>query len=145
MIIMAEMCLCPSDEGVFDSHTNMFVHIIRQQVDLWFIDSTTHPSGAPQGPTIDISRSTIDLGVIAPLYYTAVPNQAPSYPLTRNHLPQGGHLGWENSSVRFTESDEDRRKRVLQKHRHGGWLPPFQLSERTGSIIITSARALPDT
>jgi hypothetical protein len=31
-----------------------------------------HPSGAPPGHIIDISRSTIDLGLIAPLYYTAV-------------------------------------------------------------------------
>jgi hypothetical protein len=72
MTIMAEMCLCPSDEGAFDSLTNMFVHMIRQQVDLWIIDSTMYPSGAPQGHIFDISRSTIDLGVIAPLHYVAV-------------------------------------------------------------------------
>jgi hypothetical protein len=72
MTIMAEMCLYPSDEGAFNSHTNMFVHMIRQQADLWIIDSTMHPSGAPPGHIIDISRSTIDLGLIAPLYYAAV-------------------------------------------------------------------------
>jgi hypothetical protein len=72
MAIMDKMCLCPSDEESFDSHFNMFVHVIRQQVDIWIIDSTMHPSGAPQGHIIDISRSTIDLGVIAPLYYAAV-------------------------------------------------------------------------
>jgi hypothetical protein len=50
----------------------MFVHMIRQQVDLWIIDSSMHSSEAPQGHIFDISRSTIDLGVIAPLYYVAV-------------------------------------------------------------------------
>jgi hypothetical protein len=70
--IMAEMCLCPSDEGAFDSHTNIFVHTIRQQVDLWIIDSTMHLSRAWPRHIIDMFRPTIDLGVIAPLYYAAV-------------------------------------------------------------------------
>ena len=70
--IMADTCLWPSDEGMFDSHTNQFVHLIRQLADLWAISSTISPFRAPPGHLIDMSRSVVDMGWIPPLYYTAV-------------------------------------------------------------------------
>jgi Fungal specific transcription factor domain len=70
--IMADMCLCPSDEGVFDSHTNQFVHLIRQLADLWAISSTIFPFRAPPGHLINMSRSIVDMAWIPPLYYAAV-------------------------------------------------------------------------
>jgi hypothetical protein len=72
MTIMTEMCLCTKDEGAFDSQANKFAHMIKQQVDLWITDFAMQPSGAAPGHIIDTSRSTIYLGVIAPLDYVAV-------------------------------------------------------------------------
>ena len=70
--IMADMCLCPCDEGLYDSHTDQFVHLIRQLADLRAISSTIVPFRAPPGQLFDMSRSIVDMGWIPPLYYTAV-------------------------------------------------------------------------
>jgi Fungal specific transcription factor domain/Fungal Zn(2)-Cys(6) binuclear cluster domain len=66
--IMADTCLRPSDESVFDSHTNQFVLLIRQLANLW----TTSPVQALPGHLMDMSRSVVDMGWIPLLYYAAV-------------------------------------------------------------------------
>jgi hypothetical protein len=70
--IMADMCLRPSDESVFDSHTNQFVLLIRQLASLWTTASTTSPVQALPRHLMDMSRSVVDMGWIPPLYYAAV-------------------------------------------------------------------------
>lgn len=71
--IMAEVCLCPNDEGVFDFHSDQFESLISEAIDLWRsgpareISESNHPQNS-----IRISRSIIDLGCIAPLHYTAL-------------------------------------------------------------------------
>lgn len=67
--IMAATCLQPSDESVFDLHTNQFVLLIRQLAKLWIIASTTSPVQDLPG---EMSNSIVDLGWIPPLYYVAV-------------------------------------------------------------------------
>jgi hypothetical protein len=70
--IMTDVCLCPSDEAMFDSHNDQFIHLIRQLADLWVISSTIFPIRAPPGHVTNISRSIVDTGWIPPLYYAAV-------------------------------------------------------------------------
>ena len=70
--IMADTCLRPNDESVFDSHTNQFVLLIRQLANLWTITSTTSPVQALPGHLIDMSTSVVDIGWIPLLYYAAV-------------------------------------------------------------------------
>ena len=70
--IMVDTCLRPSDESVFDSHTNQFVVLIRQLASLWTIASTTSPVQALPGHLMDMSRSVVDMGWIPLIYYAAV-------------------------------------------------------------------------
>jgi hypothetical protein len=70
--IMVDTCLRPSDESVFDSHTNQFVVLIRQLASLWTIASTTSPVQTLPGHLMDMSRSVVDMGWIPLLYYAAV-------------------------------------------------------------------------
>ena len=70
--IMADTCLRPCDESVFDSHTNQFVLLIRQLANLWTITSTTSPVQALPGHLMDMSSSVVDLGWMPLLYYAAV-------------------------------------------------------------------------
>ena len=70
--IMADTCLRPSDESVFDSHTNQFVLLIRQLANLWTITSTTSSVQALPGHLVDMARSVVDIGWIPLLYYAAV-------------------------------------------------------------------------
>lgn len=70
--IMTDTCLRPSDESVFDSHTNQFVFLIRQLAKLWTLASMDSPLEAAPAHIMDMSRSVIDVGWIPPLYYTAV-------------------------------------------------------------------------
>ena len=70
--IMADTCLRPSDESIFDSHTNQFVLLIRQLANFWTAASTTSPVQALPGHLMDMSRSIVDVGWIPLLYYAAV-------------------------------------------------------------------------
>jgi hypothetical protein len=75
VVIMAHACLYPSDEHIFDLHTDQFVHVISQFIGLMEITSINHPvSPAPasSGYLFSMAISIIDIGSIAPLYYTAV-------------------------------------------------------------------------
>ena len=68
--IMACICLCPGDEGVFDSYTYKFVKIVGNLTDLFkgrlgdirVPEPTSHP--------FTMASSIIDMGCIPPLYYT---------------------------------------------------------------------------
>lgn len=69
--IMAETCLQPSDEMVFDSSTNQFLQLVRHLPTLKR-EATIHwPVHNILGCSLDISRSIIDMGWIPPLFYAA--------------------------------------------------------------------------
>ncbi|KAJ9149757.1 C6 zinc finger domain protein [Pleurostoma richardsiae] len=70
--IMADVCLYPDDEMVFDLHTSAFVHLITQLVDLWALSAPGHVPRARSGRVVDMSRSIVDMGWIPPLYYVAI-------------------------------------------------------------------------
>jgi hypothetical protein len=67
--VMADTCLQPQDESIFDSHTNHFVSMIDQSTNLWVLGSQ---EGAVSGHNLNMSRSIVDIGWIPPLYYTAL-------------------------------------------------------------------------
>jgi hypothetical protein len=69
--IMADACL-RQDESIFDSHTQRFVFILKQSVVMWQTNQSGLPHRPLPWPSIHMSRSIIDIGWIAPLYYTAL-------------------------------------------------------------------------
>lgn len=70
--IMADACLCLDDEFVFDSHTERFISILNTAVVLWKTGLPDYPARPLPWPRIYMSRSIVDIGWIAPLYYTAL-------------------------------------------------------------------------
>ncbi|CAM1501261.1 Fc.00g104230.m01.CDS01 [Cosmosporella sp. VM-42] len=69
--IMAHVCLSVDDESCFDSHTDDFVVMIEQSIDLVKTIQSTDLSNTPFDHKSDISPFVADLGWIPPLYYTA--------------------------------------------------------------------------
>ncbi len=71
--IMADTCLRPGDEEAFDAHTGQFVHLVAQLTDLWLLSSAAVPELARwPAHRLDMARSIVDMGWVAPLYYAAV-------------------------------------------------------------------------
>ena len=70
--IMADACLWPDDEFMFDSCTDQFVSLIEQLTNVWRIRTSSPEVHAVQGHLMDMSRSIVDIGWIPPLYYTAL-------------------------------------------------------------------------
>ena len=70
--IMADTCLWPDDELMFDSYTNEFVSLITQLANMWKIRSSNSQVQALPGRLMDMSRSVVDIGWIPPLYYVAL-------------------------------------------------------------------------
>ena len=70
--MMAEACLNTDDESFYDMHTPKFVSIVEHAVNLAFIVTTTDSSGTRFAHTPDIPPFIADLGLNAPLYYTAL-------------------------------------------------------------------------
>lgn len=70
--IMADTCLRLDDESVFDSHTQHFVSILTESIAMWKTGQSELLHGYVQWPCIHMSRSIVDIGWIAPLYYTAL-------------------------------------------------------------------------
>ncbi|CAM1501319.1 Fc.00g104810.m01.CDS01 [Cosmosporella sp. VM-42] len=70
--IIAETCLQPDDEMVFDSHTDMFASLINQLAKLRISTSTVYPIRYLPRQLADMTRSIIDMGWVPPLYFIAV-------------------------------------------------------------------------
>lgn len=70
--IMTNACLRQDDESIFDSHTNNFLFILNQSVAMWQTNQHVFQHKPLPWPCIHMSRSIIDIGWIAPLYYTAL-------------------------------------------------------------------------
>lgn len=70
--IMANACLRQDDESIFDSYTQGFVFILNQSVVMWQTNQSGLPHKPLPWPRIHMSRSIVDIGWIAPLYYTAL-------------------------------------------------------------------------
>ncbi|KAM0518867.1 hypothetical protein ACHAPE_003857 [Trichoderma viride] len=70
--IMADTCLRLDDESVFDSHTQQFVSILTESIAMWKTGQSELLHGYLRWPCIHMSRSIVDIGWIAPLYYTAL-------------------------------------------------------------------------
>ena len=72
LTIMGDTCLCPSDELVFDSHTDQFAYLIELLADLWAFGSNVSTFENSSRDVFNMSRSIVDMGCIQPLYYVAV-------------------------------------------------------------------------
>lgn len=70
--IMASACLRQDDESIFDSYTQQFVFILSQSIVMWQTNQSSLPHEPLPWPRIHMSRSIVDIGWIAPLYYTAL-------------------------------------------------------------------------
>ncbi|KIW30542.1 uncharacterized protein PV07_06280 [Cladophialophora immunda] len=71
--IMADTCLRADDESVFDVHTQRFVSILDRAIVMWKAGRAEHTVAGPlPWPRIHMSRSIVDIGWIAPLYYTSL-------------------------------------------------------------------------
>lgn len=70
--IMADTCLRLDDESVFDSHTRQFVSILTESIAMWKTGQSEPLHKYLRWPCIHMSRSIVDIGWIAPLYYTAL-------------------------------------------------------------------------
>jgi Fungal specific transcription factor domain len=68
--VMAHACLSPTDEWLYDSHTNDFVSMIMKLMFLRKISPAL--SEAIHGEISGKSKTVMDLGWIPPLYYTAI-------------------------------------------------------------------------
>lgn len=70
--IMADVSLTPGDEMAYDSHNERFLNLIRQLVLVWPTMLPRGPLWGPLGHLADMNRSIVDMGIIPPLYYTAL-------------------------------------------------------------------------
>lgn len=68
--IMTAVCLCPGDEEVFDAHTHLFVRRLSQLDGIWPLAAEFNAS--PPGHLMYMAGSIVDMGCVAPLYYTAI-------------------------------------------------------------------------
>lgn len=71
-IIMAETCLQPGNEMLYDQHVEKFILMISQAPKLWSLALKKIPINALPTTSIDMARSIIDIGWIPPLFYTAI-------------------------------------------------------------------------
>ncbi|KUJ10884.1 uncharacterized protein LY89DRAFT_596132 [Mollisia scopiformis] len=71
--IMANTCLFPDDESVYDLHTDKFVCLLQHLLDLWIVTMDS-PDNVVDPLPINLvnARSIMDIGWMAPLYYIAV-------------------------------------------------------------------------
>ncbi|KAE8446367.1 hypothetical protein EG329_012116 [Mollisiaceae sp. DMI_Dod_QoI] len=70
--IMAETCLRPRNESIFDSQTSQFLLIIRQSIAIRTTASAASPTQAQPERVTNMARSIVDLGWIPPLQYVAI-------------------------------------------------------------------------
>ncbi|RKU49277.1 hypothetical protein DL546_009732 [Coniochaeta pulveracea] len=68
--IMVAVCLCPGDEEAFDAHTDLFIHLLSQLEEIRALAEEVFV--APPGHLIYMAGSIVDMGCLAPLYYTAI-------------------------------------------------------------------------
>lgn len=74
--IMLEVCLCPGNESIFDSHTTQFVFLVGKLSELWaeagtYLPTRLCPKLRP-GNFVDMAQSYVDVGWLPPLYYAAI-------------------------------------------------------------------------
>ncbi|KAH6991129.1 hypothetical protein BKA56DRAFT_610688 [Ilyonectria sp. MPI-CAGE-AT-0026] len=74
--IMLEVCLCPGNESIFDSHTTQFVFLVSTLSELCAEAGTYLPTRLCRklrpGNFVDMAHSYVDVGWLPPLYYTAI-------------------------------------------------------------------------
>ena len=70
--IMADTCLYPGNEEVYDAYTDQFLKLLGYLSDLWDIGSSTYPPLAMPGIAFTMHGTIIDLAWAPPLYYVAV-------------------------------------------------------------------------
>lgn len=68
--IMANTCLWPANEGIYDRYTDKFTSLLIQSIDLW----KAHPAAYEvlYGHGVEVAGSIMDRGWIPPLYYMAL-------------------------------------------------------------------------
>lgn len=71
-MIMAETCLQPGNESIYDQHVEKFILMISQAPKLWSLALKKIPINALPTTCIDMARTIIDIGWIPPLFYTAI-------------------------------------------------------------------------
>ena len=69
--IMADTCLRADDESIFEAQTHRFLSILNMSIFMWEVRATDSQPSLPW-PFLYMSRSIVDIGWIAPLYYTAL-------------------------------------------------------------------------
>lgn len=74
LTIMIDVCLSPRNEVIFDAHTESFLRLINDAVDLWNYSLSTNPPrpNILPGQYLNMSHSITDKGWITALYYTAI-------------------------------------------------------------------------
>ncbi|KAF2105994.1 hypothetical protein BDV96DRAFT_559749 [Lophiotrema nucula] len=70
--IMVDTCLSPDDESMFDSCTERFICIIKDGIDMYRFGTQYLPKVSLMTRRKHLSRSIVDVGWIAPIYYTAL-------------------------------------------------------------------------
>ncbi|PSN59308.1 hypothetical protein BS50DRAFT_258136 [Corynespora cassiicola Philippines] len=70
--VLSATCLCGEDESVFDRHTQSFVRLMRQAVKLVELVSPQKVSKTPAYMGVDRWQFSADMGLIPPLFYTAL-------------------------------------------------------------------------
>lgn len=68
--VMAHACLSPTDEWIYDAHTNNFVTMLMKAIHIRQMFPAV--STALHGFDIDKSKATMDMGWIPPLYFAAI-------------------------------------------------------------------------
>jgi hypothetical protein len=70
--IMVATCLrSPSDETIYDNYTKDFLAILSTSIKLWKIRAAALPRVRYKS-SLDMSRSIVDIGWLAPLYFMAL-------------------------------------------------------------------------
>lgn len=74
LTIMVDVCLSPKNEVIFDAHTESFLRLINDAVDLWNYSLSTNPPrpNILPGQFLNMSHSITDKGWITALYYIAI-------------------------------------------------------------------------
>jgi hypothetical protein len=74
LTIMIDICLSPRNEVIFDAHTESFLRLINDAVDLWNYSLSTNPPrpNILPGQFLNMSHSITDKGWITALYYMAI-------------------------------------------------------------------------
>jgi hypothetical protein len=75
---MLETSLAPADEAIFDLDTDKFLALLRHLFQLWTISNRSYNFTLAEPPSpdapraLDMSKSIVDAGWVAPLYYVVV-------------------------------------------------------------------------